>query len=399
MFKFQSKISLMNKLPLDGIRIIDFSWIIAGPTCTRMLGMMGAEVIKVESHRRPDPTRVGGGGNFHFLNQSKKSLSLNLRTEEGINIAKKLISISDVLVENYASGVIERIGLGYDEIKNNNPNLIMVSSSGLGHSGPDKDHVAYGTLLQCFTGWSYQTGIPEKPPMIGGVWADPLTGMMQTFLVASCLSGRYQTGLGQYVDFSMAEANTTLLQESLMNFFMNGKIIERNGNIESNIGIHDLFPCKGFDSWIALVIESNEDWNKFCSLSELPNITEFNTNKLRIANRAKLTKEISQWTKKFDKFNLMKKLQSYGIMCGASMDSLEVMQNEHHLERSFVSDYVHKEFEDIKLPNLPWTFNNTLETNILPAPELGSSNNYILGDLLGIEQNQIDKMVEEQIIY
>lgn len=389
----------MNKLPLEGIRVIDFSWIIAGPTCTRMLGMMGAEIIKIESHRRPDPTRVGGGGNFHFLNQSKTSLSLNLRTEEGVDIAKKLISISDVLVENYASGVIERIGLGYEDIKANNPNLIMVSSSGLGHSGPDKDHVAYGTLLQCFTGWSYQTGIPEKPPMIGGVWADPLTGMMQTFLVASCLSGRYRTGLGQYVDFSMAEANTTLLQESLMNFFMNKKIIERNGNYETNIGIHDLFPCKGFDSWIALVIENDEDWNTFCELSQIPELNKYNSNEKRLENRGQLTHDISVWTKQYNKFDLMEKLQANGIMCGASMDSLEVIENKHHLDRNFVSDYIHKDYKDIKLPNVPWTLNNAPETKITPAPELGSSNNYILHDLLGIEQKNIDKMVEEQIIY
>ncbi|MEE8442727.1 MAG: CoA transferase, partial [Dehalococcoidia bacterium] len=144
---------MTDTLPLAGVRIVDFSWIIAGPTCTRILGLMGAEVLKVESSRRPDPTRAGGGASFHLLNQSKNSVSLNLSTERGLELAKKLISLSDVVIENFATGVIERLGLGYDVLKAVRPDLVMVSSSGLGHTGPDRGHVAYGTLLQCFTGW------------------------------------------------------------------------------------------------------------------------------------------------------------------------------------------------------------------------------------------------------
>ena len=152
----------MDRLPLEGVRIADFSWQIAGPTCTRYLGAMGAEVIRVESNRRPDPYRERSIS--HFINQSKKSVTLNLARPGGVQLAKQLISLSDVVVENFAPGVIERLGLGYEELRRVSPQIIMLSSAGLGRSGPDMDQVAYGTLIQCFTGWSALRVTANGPP-------------------------------------------------------------------------------------------------------------------------------------------------------------------------------------------------------------------------------------------
>ncbi len=142
----------MPRLPLEGVRIADLSWQIAGPTCTRYLGLMGAEVIRVESQRRPDPYRERTIS--HFINQGKKSVTLNLAHPKGVQLAKDLVGLSDVVIENFAPGVIERLGLGYQDLRLANPDIIMLSSAGLGHSGPDMDQVANGTLNQCFTGWS-----------------------------------------------------------------------------------------------------------------------------------------------------------------------------------------------------------------------------------------------------
>ena len=145
----------MDKLPLDRVRVADFSWQIAGPTCTRYLGAMGAEVIRIESNRRPDPYRERSIS--HFINQSKKSVTLNLAHPKGVQLAKQVVGLSDVVIENFAPGVIERLGLGYEELRRASPQIVMLSSAGLGHSGPDMDQVAYGTLIQCFTGWSALT--------------------------------------------------------------------------------------------------------------------------------------------------------------------------------------------------------------------------------------------------
>ena len=218
----------MSDLPLSGIRVADLSWIIAGPTATRFLAMMGAEVIKVGSARRPDPSSRGAA--FQTYNQSKLYAALNISRPEGLELAKRLIAISDVVVENFAVGVIERLGLGYDAIVAEKPDIIMVSSSGTGHSGPDKDYVAYGSLLQHYTGWNSISGYPDREPIRGGLWADPWVGMEIAMVTAAALNHRVLTGQGQYVDFSMAEALSASIPEAILDYQMNGKMREPMGN-------------------------------------------------------------------------------------------------------------------------------------------------------------------------
>ena len=213
---------MADRLPLDGVRVTDFSWQIAGPTCTRYLGAMGAEVIRIESNRRPDPYRERAIS--HFINQSKKSITLNLAHPKGLALAKRLIGLSDVVIENFAPGVIERLGLGYDELRQARPEIVMLSSAGLGHSGPDMQQVAYGTLVQCFTGWSILQGYPGREPDIGGIWTDPMVGMLEVFLINAALHRCWESGEGQYIDLSMAEATTMLLPEIIMDYAMNGRV-------------------------------------------------------------------------------------------------------------------------------------------------------------------------------
>ena len=184
-------------LPLKGVRVLDLSWIIAGPTATRFLAMMGAEVIKVGSARRPDPfhTRRSLSG----VQQSKLYAALNISRPEGLELAMRLVSVSDVVIENFAAGVIERLGLGYDALRQAKPDIIMLSSSGTGHSGPDKDYVAYGSLLQYYTGWNAISGYPNSEPIKGGLWADPWVGMELAMVAAAALNHRAVTGEGNYV--------------------------------------------------------------------------------------------------------------------------------------------------------------------------------------------------------
>ena len=218
----------MTNAPLGNVRIADFTWQIAGPTCTRYLGLMGAEVIRVESSRRPDPYRERTIS--HLINQNKKSITLNLSHPEAVGLAKHIATLSDVVIENFAPGVIERLGLGFEELAQENPDIIMVSSAGLGHTGPDFNQVAYGTLVQCFTGWSALQGYPGRGPEIGGIWTDPMVGMLEVFLVNAALHRRWECGEGQYIDLSMAEATTMLLPEAVLEYGMNGRVQESKGN-------------------------------------------------------------------------------------------------------------------------------------------------------------------------
>jgi crotonobetainyl-CoA:carnitine CoA-transferase CaiB-like acyl-CoA transferase len=389
-------------LPLAGVRVVDFSWVIAGPTCTRILANMGAEVIKVESRHRPDPTRRGEGANFHYLNQSKRSLSLNLRSPQGLALAKQLIAVSDVAIENFATGVFERLGLGYEELEPLRPDLIMVSSSGLGHTGPDRDHVAYGTLIQCFTGWSSLTGNADGPPLPGGVWTDPVTGMLQALLIVSALHNRQQTGLGQYVDFAMAEVICTMLPEALMDYAMNQRIQGPLGNADPLFEPHGLYACRGEDRWVAIAVTSDEQWRHLCHAierSELADDARFASLDGRKANALTLHEIISAWTRNLPVTEAVKRLQAQGVPAGPSMTGVDVFNDPHLAARGFFTTHTSNAGDQLRLPGLPWQFRPGPRPRVAPAPALGQHNSAVLGDLLGLSPQEIQRLIDEQVVY
>ena len=399
---FSSESKRDGALPLAGVRVMDFSWVIAGPTCTRFLANMGAEIIKVESQRRPDPTRRGGGATFHFLNQSKNSLTLNLSTPQGLALAKQLISVSDVVIENFATGVFERLGLGYDVLKALRPDLIVVSSSGLGHTGPDKDHVAYGTLIQCFTGWSSLTGNPDGRPLPGGVWTDPVTGMLQAFLIASSLHDRAQTGVGQYVDFAMAEAVCTMLPEALMDFAMNERIQGPLGNGDSSYAPHGLYPCRGDDRWVAVAVTSDEQWRSLCNAIEQPALADdqnFATLERRQARAETLDGVIGAWTRALTADEVVERLQAASVPAGPSMNGVDIFNDPHLEARGFFTTHTSNQGDEIRLPGLPWQFHPGPGPRVDPAPDLGQHNPDVLGDILGLSQDEIRRLIDEQVVY
>jgi crotonobetainyl-CoA:carnitine CoA-transferase CaiB-like acyl-CoA transferase len=200
-------------LPLSGIRVLDFSWVIAGPTATRYLAAMGAEVIKIEAPGRGDPGRAS---ELHtVLGQAKKSIVLDLKKPEAIAVAKSLAAQADVLVENFATGVMDRLGLGADALRATNPRLIYVSASGLGRTGPESHAVAYGTLLQCYAGFAGLNRHPGVPPRVGMAWLDPMCGLLLAFITAASV-WRRRTGAVAQVDFSMIEAMLWTMAEPLL---------------------------------------------------------------------------------------------------------------------------------------------------------------------------------------
>ncbi|MCH7786865.1 MAG: CoA transferase, partial [Chloroflexi bacterium] len=317
----------MDDLPLSGVRVIDLSWIIAGPTATRFLAMMGAEVIKVGSARRPDPSTRGAA--FQAYNQSKLYCALNISNPEGLELAKRLISTADVVIENFAAGVIERLGLGYDVIKTERPDIIMLSSSGTGHTGPDKDYVAYGSLLQYYTGWNSISGYPDREPIKGGLWADPWVGMELAMVTVAALNHRMMTGEGQYVDFSMAEALTASIPAALIDYQMNQRAREPMGNTDIWYAPHDVYRCAGSDRWIAIAVTTDEEWRALCQVIGRPdlNLAEL---KERREKQAEIDAAITAWTSERDDYEAMRLLQSAGVPAGPSLNADEVF-NEPQL--------------------------------------------------------------------
>ena len=393
----------MNGLALDGVRIVDFSWQIAGPTCTRYLGAMGADVIRIESGRRPDPYRARTIS--YFINQSKKSITLNLSHPQGIQLVKDLASISDVVVENFAPGVIERLGLSYEEFRSVRPEIVMLSSAGLGHSGPDMKHVAYGTLVQCFTGWSALQGYPDREPeLVSGIWTDPMVGIMEVFLINAAIHNARQTGKGEYIDVSMAEATTMLLPEVILDYGMNQRTSDPLGNRDIHYAPQGNYPCIGQDEWIGISIKDDLQWGSLCTVlacSELEKDLRFDTLEKRRLNHDDLDALLSKYTRDWDATDLMEALQDKGVPAGNTQTVPQLNNNKHWQYRNFFQDYIEEDDDHTthSLPVVPWRFDGEIEASVTGQPNRGQHNLAIFEDLLGLTEAEVEKLIEQEVIY
>ena len=387
-------------LPLKGVRVLDLSWIIAGPTATRFLAMMGAEVIKVGSARRPDPSTRGAP--FQAYNQSKLYAALNISRPEGLELAMRLVSVSDIVIENFAAGVIERLGLGYDALRQAKPDIIMLSSSGTGHSGPDKNYVAYGSLLQYYTGWNAISGYPDSEPIKGGLWADPWVGMELAMVAAAALNHRVVTGEGNYVDFSMAEALTASIPEALLDYQMNDRVPEPMGNTDHHHAPHNVYRCKGDDRWLAIAVTNYEEWRTLCGVigrHDLSDDVALTDTKGRSEQQKRIDAAITAWSQQHDDYEAMRILQEAGISATPYLSPQRVFTDPQLREGGFFTTLIASDGKQRDLPALGWRFEGGPEPRITAAPVLGQHNNYVYGELLGLSDDEVAQFIEEQIIY
>ena len=392
--------SVSNGLPLEGVRVLDLSWIIAGPTATRFLAIMGAEVIKVGSARRPDPSTRGAP--FQAYNQSKLYAALNISRPEGLELAKRLVSVSDIVIENFAAGVIERLGLGYDALRQAKPDIIMLSSSGTGHTGPDKDYVAYGSLLQYYTGWNAISGYPDSEPIKGGLWADPWVGMELAMVAAAALNHRAVTGEGNYVDFSMAEALTASIPEALLDYQMNDRVPKPMGNADRQYAPHNAYRCKGDDRWLAIAVASDEEWRALCRVIGRDDLLEDATltdAQGRRKRQRRIDAAISEWTQLREDYEAMHILQKAGVSAAPYLSPERVFSDPQLREGGFFTTHTASDGKPHDLPALGWRFKDGPDPYITAAPVLGQHNDYVYGELLGLSDEEVAQLVEDQIIY
>ena len=390
----------MSGLPLEGVRVVDLSWIIAGPTAGRIMAAMGAQVIKVGSARRPDPS--SRGPDFHVYNQSKLYCALNISKPEGLELAKRLIAVSDVVTENFAAGVIERLGLGYDVVSAEKPDIIMVSTSGTGHSGPDRDYVAYGSLLEHYTGWKSISGYPDREPLHGGLWTDPWVGMELAMVTVAALDHRSLTGQGQYIDFSMAEALSATIPEALMDFQMNRRVKEPIVNRDDRDAPHGLYHCVGSDRWIAIAVTDDEEWAALCQAIGRPDLEadpRFRDAKGRRQHQELLDEVITAWTSTREDYEAMKLLQEAGVPAGPSLDISRVYEEPQLREGGYIAGMQTGDGELRDMPGLPWRFEDGQEPYLATAPTLGQHNEYVYRELLGLSEAEVARLIGEQVIY
>jgi crotonobetainyl-CoA:carnitine CoA-transferase CaiB-like acyl-CoA transferase len=350
-------------LPLSGVRVLDFSWVIAGPTTTRYLAAMGADVIKVEAPGRGDPGRAS---ELHtVLGQAKRGIVLDLKRPEAVDVARSLAERCDVLVENFATGVMDRLGLGSAALQQRNPELIYVSASGLGRTGPESHAVAYGTLLQCYAGFAGLNRHPDVPPRVGFAWLDPMCGLMLGFIVAAGLWQRQRHGGVARVDFSMIEAMLWTMAEPLLASQCGEAPVPR-GDRSARHELHRAYRCAGDDAWIALAVGSDTERQNLDGLvpggSSRPALAEWLGSQSATAAAARLVGE--------------------GVPAAALASSLDLVASDHLRTRGFWQAN-----SAGLLPGLPWLASFGRRSG--DAPALGADTESVLAEILGLSSDEI----------
>jgi crotonobetainyl-CoA:carnitine CoA-transferase CaiB-like acyl-CoA transferase len=366
-------------LPLSGVRVLDFSWVIAGPTTTRYLAAMGAEVIKVEAPGRGDPGRAS---ELHtVLGQAKRGIVLDLKRPEAVAVARALAAKSDVLVENFATGVMDRLGLGAEALQAVNPDLIFVSASGLGRTGPEARGVAYGTLLQCYAGFAGLNRHPDVSPRVGFAWLDPMCGLMLAFITAAALWHRQHGGAVARVDFSMIEAMLWTMAEPLLETQLTGPS-KPAGNASSRYAPHGVYRCVGHEAWISVAVTSDAEWRALCGVVPALSTLAGLALRERMAQRAAIDAALSAWLHVQAAPDAAASLLRAGIPAAALATSRDLVESCHVRTRGFWEPHGAG-----VLPGLPWRASFGRQSGT--APELGADTDAVLADVLGLSGDDV----------
>ncbi|MFC2070820.1 CaiB/BaiF CoA transferase family protein [Chloroflexota bacterium] len=406
----------MQKLPLEGIRVIDFSQVRMGPQITQWLGVMGAEVIKIETRAVGGPPRIWTIPEgeeprlppqaiyFADLNYSKKGITLNMKEPRAVELIKELSKISDIVVENFGGPVMDRWGIGYADLKKLKPDIICYSGSGFGRTGPFREHPVYAPVAEAYSGSSFTNGyIGGEPVSVGiGGWTDSVAGQQGLFSILIALYYRSKTGEGQYIDLSMTEARIASAPEPVLDYVINGRVRGRMGNRDDFMAPHGCYRCSGDDKWVAIAVSNDEEWVAFCNAIGNPEWTkreEFSDTPGRWENQDELDRRISEWTISHDHYEVMQILQAAGVMAGATLDLGEVANDPHLRERGILVDMEHPKMGKATLASLPWKLSDIPKGNYQFPPLLGEHNDYVFGELLGLSKEEIKRLEEEKVIY
>lgn len=396
-----------SELPLTGIRIVDLTHDWAGPHATRMLADFGAEVIKIEYLKRIDGMRgakkEGQAYNHHprwlEINRNKLSITLDLKTTRGVEAFKELVKISDVVVASSRVGVMEKFGLGYDALREIKPDIIMVSMSPFGHTGPESGYAGYGGCLEPLSGIQGLTAYAAggRPTRVREM--DVTNGVVGACAIMTALVQRQQTGKGQWVDLSQLETATGgLIGEHLLEFVMNGTQTLPLGNRHPFSAPQGCYPCQGDDKWVALSIGSDAEWKKFCEVMGRPELSEderFATNAARMQNHDELDQLIEGWTNSRTHYQAMELLQAAGLAAGAVLNVAEISENPHLQERGFFKQAGYG--SDRLFPGMPFIFSEYQGEVRRRGPHLGEHNHYVLCELLGRAAEEAAPIRDEEI--
>jgi formyl-CoA transferase len=400
---------------LGGVRIVDFTQFEAGPSCTEALAWLGAEVVKIENPKTGDPGRRLRPGQpdddpwyFHQFNANKKSVTLNLKSPRGLEIVKELLKKADVTVENMAPGTIERLGLGYDVVKELNPGIVYCQVKGFGAGSPYEKNLAFDMIAQAAGGPTSVTGYGDRPPVKPGPsFGDTGTGMLMAVSILAALRKRDRTGNGQRLQVAMQDAMIHYMRVPFSRTQLSGQAQLRGGSDRSQPGglvPSALYPCKpGGPNDYVYVFTSRanpEHWTRLLKAigrEDLVGDPRYDTNQARSARAAEVDEIIAQWTRQHSKEEAMKIIGEAGVPAGAVFDTLELINDPSLAERGIMQTIEHPTTGAVKMPAWPVRFDGA-PPRVKPSPLLGQHNAEILGGWLGIGAADVDALRAEGII-
>lgn len=395
-------------MALAGIRIIDMTHNQAGPACTQILAWLGAEVIKLEEPGRGDVARVnmrdqdGDSLFFLVLNANKRSLTLNLKTDEGKALFKKLISRSDVLVENFSPGALERLGLGYDVLEDLNPRLIYATIKGFGTYGPYSGYKSFEPIAQAMGGAMSVTGFPDNPPTY--VWpaiGDSGTGMHLAIGILAALQQRHNTGRGQQLEVSMQDAVVNLMRVSLRDHQRTGGVMPRNGNQLGRTVPGTTYPCHpgGPNDYVSIFVQP-QMWPAFLEVlgrQELRDDPKFRTPEARWEHRDALNALVEAWTRQHSKHEVMRLLGEAGVPCGACQDTGEVLADPHLRAREMIIEVEYPGRGTYQTVGCPIKLSKS-PAHITRPPQLGEHTDAVLQELCGVRPEDLQRLRQHGVV-
>ena len=392
--------------PLSGLRVLDLTRVLAGPYTTMLLGDLGAEVIKVEQPNTGDEARGFGPFQndfslyFFSVNRGKKSLTLNLKAPAGKQIFHRLVSRSDILVENFRAGTMKKLGLDYEQLKETYPSLIYAACSGFGQTGPYATRGAYDMIIQGMGGILSITGEPDQPPVrVGTSIGDITAALFTTIGILSAVHHRQNTGQGQLVDVGMLDCQVAILENALTRYFSTGQIPQPLGRRHPAITPFEVFSSQ--DSYVVIAIGNDQLWAKFCQCVERADLIDdqrFCTNALRTENHDQLQPIMNQILSRQPTAEWVESLTRIGVPCGP-MNTIDKVASDPQVQaREMIVNLESEIAGNASVPGLPIKLSETPGRVEVPAPALGEHTKEILETLLGISGTEIDQLQQSGVI-
>src|SRR5437867_1664155 len=393
--------------PLDGIRVLDLTRVLAGPYCTMFLGDLGAEVVKVEQPGVGDDTRgwgppFAGGESAYFLcvNRNKKSITVDLKTDEGVDLIRRLAASADVLIENFRPGTMEYLGLGDENLRAVNSKLIYASLSGFGADGPMSAVPGYDLIVQAWGGLMSITGAPDgEPTKVGVAIIDLVAGLMLGKSITAALFAREKLGVGQRIDTSLLEAEVASLINAGSNYLVGGQVPGRWGNAHPTIVPYQSFQTA--DSYLVIGVASEGIWRRFCQAigkTEIADDTRFAKNANRVENRAVLIAMLTEMFRSRDNETWLKILNAAEVPCAPIQTIDQVFAAPQVGHRDMLVEVEHPTAGSVRMAGIPVKFSATPASVRLPPPLLGQHTNEVLSSWLGINNDEIAVLKGKKVI-